>query len=476
MPGIATKTKIIATVGPACQSVKVLTDLVKEGVDVFRLNFSHGSHDDHAATIKNIHAINKKLGTNVAILADLQGPKIRVGKIDTPDGKMPLKKDSTLIFSTNESDAKSIYISYQEFPKDVNVGDKVLIDDGKIELEVIETNAKDKVKLKVCNDGVLSSNKGVNLPDTIVSLPSLTDKDSKDLDFMLTQEVNWIALSFVRNANDVIKLKGLLEVKKHPAKIIAKIEKPQAVADIEAIVTESDAIMIARGDLGVEVPVEQMPVIQKQITRLCIENSKPVIIATQMMDSMIDNLMPTRAEVSDVANAIFDGADAVMLSGETAVGKHPVRVVRKMHDILQRVEQEESIYNKEWALNSESPKFFSDAICRTVCKIADEINANAIIGMTKSGYTAFTLSSHRPKANVYVFSENRDLLNQASLIWGVRAFYYDKFVSTDATIADVQNILKQKGYIQKGDVVMNTGSMPIHERGPTNTIKVSVID
>lgn len=476
MPGIATKTKIIATVGPACQSPKVLTDLIKEGVDVFRLNFSHGSHEDHEKTIKSIHAINKKLGTNVAILADLQGPKIRVGKIDTENGKLPLKKDSTLTFSTNENDNKSIYISYQEFPKDVNVGDKVLIDDGKIELEVIETNAKDKVKLKVCNDGVLSSNKGVNLPDTIVSLPSLTDKDSKDLDFMLTQEVNWIALSFVRSANDVIKLKGLLEVKKHPAKIIAKIEKPQAVADIVDIVTESDAIMIARGDLGVEVPVEQMPVIQKQITRLCIENSKPVIIATQMMDSMIENPMPTRAEVSDVANAIFDGADAVMLSGETAVGKHPVRVVRKMHDILQRVEQEESIYNKEWSLNPESPKFFSDAICRTVCKIADEINANAIIGMTKSGYTAFTLSSHRPKANVYVFSENRDLLNQASLIWGVRAFYYDKFVSTDATIADVQRILKEKGYIQKGDVVMNTGSMPIHERGPTNTIKVSVID
>ncbi len=474
-----TKTKIIATVGPAISDKANLRALIEVGVDVFRLNFSHGSHEAHKKVIDTIHSLNKELETSVAILADLQGPKIRVGKIENKDGsgKIALKKGDKVFFTTKENVKKKnyYYISYQDIAKDIDISHRVLVDDGKLELKVISTNTVDEVELEVMNDAFISSNKGVNLPDTEISIPSLTEKDSKDLEFIFTQEVHWIALSFVRSAKDMIKLRGLSEFKNHPAKLVAKIEKPEALNEIDEIIAESDAIMVARGDLGVEIPVEKTPLAQKMIVRKCIECAKPVIIATQMMESMITNPVPTRAEVSDVGNAVFDGADAVMLSGETAVGKYPVKVVKTMHSIIRQLENEESIYRRAGKLNKKSDKFLSDAICNTVCSLAHQIKAKAIIGMTKSGYTAFTVSSKRPNANIFVFTENIALLNQASLIWGVRAFYYNKFSSTDQTIADVQAILKKKGYIKVGDVVINTGSMPIAERGPTNTIKVSTI-
>ncbi|MCL4125177.1 UNVERIFIED_CONTAM: hypothetical protein GTU68_052978 [Idotea baltica] len=457
----------------------MLAELIKSGVDVFRLNFSHGEHKAHAEVIKSIHTLNKELETNVAILADLQGPKIRIGKVEPKDGtgKIFLKKGDKIIFTTNKGINKPnhYYISYRTFAVDIEISHRILVDDGKLELKVLHSNSLDKVELEVMNDAYLSSNKGVNLPDTEISIPSITEKDSKDLEFILTQKVSWIALSFVRSSKDITKLRGLLEVKQHPAKIIAKVEKPEAVDNIEAIIDESDAVMVARGDLGVELPVEQTPVIQKQIVAKCIAKSKPVIIATQMMDSMIDDPVPTRAEVSDVANAIFDGADAVMLSGETAVGKHPLRVVRAMRRIIAQVEKESVIYNKKHTLNKDSKTFLSDAICNTVCDLVHEVNAAGIIGMTKSGYTAFALSSRRPNANIFVFTENEDLLNQVSLIWGVRAFFYNNFSSTDNTIFDVQSILKTKGYLKSKDIVLNTGSMPIEKRGATNTLKVTVI-
>lgn len=473
------KTKIIATVGPAVSSKQMLSELIKSGVDVFRLNFSHGEHEAHQEVINSLHALNKELETNVAILADLQGPKIRIGKVTPKDGtgKVFLKKGDKITFTTNKAVKKAnhYYISYRTLAVDIEISHRVLVDDGKLELKVLSSNSLDTVELEVMNDAYLSSNKGVNLPDTEISIPSITEKDSKDLEFILTQKVSWIALSFVRSAKDITKLRGLLEVKQHGAKIIAKIEKPEAVDNIDAIIDESDAIMVARGDLGVELPVEQTPVIQKQIVEKCIAKSKPVIIATQMMESMIEAPVPTRAEVSDVANAIFDGADAVMLSGETAVGKHPLRVVRAMRRIIAQVEKESVIYNKKHTLDKNSKTFLSDAICNTVCDLVHEVDAAGIIGMTKSGYTAFALSSRRPNANIFVFTENEYLLNQVSLIWGVRAFFYNNFSSTDNTIADVQNILKTKGYLKAKDVVLNTGSMPIEERGATNTLKVTVI-
>ncbi len=474
-----TKTKIIATVGPAVENKEMLSELIYSGVDVFRLNFSHGSHESKAKIIQTIHELNKELETNVAILADLQGPKIRVGKVESKDGsgKVELKKGDKITFTTKVGvkRANHYYISYQDFAKDIQTSHRVLVDDGKLELKVLKTNAVDSVQLEVLNDAFLSSNKGVNLPDTDISIPSITEKDTKDIEFIFTQNVSWIALSFVRSAKDLIKLKGLSEFKKHPAKIIAKIEKPEAVEVIDDIIEEADAIMVARGDLGVEVPIEQTPVIQKKIVEKCIKSSKPVIIATQMMESMIENPVPTRAEVSDVANAIFDGADAVMLSGETAVGKHPLKVVKAMRRIIKRVEKESIIYRKKSKLDKQAKTFLSDAICNTVCDLAHEVGAKGIIGMTKSGYTAYTLSSRRPNANIYVFTENEVLLNQVSLIWGVRAFFYNNFTSTDQTIADVQNILKEKGLVESGDVVLNTGSMPIEERGSTNTLKISII-
>lgn len=474
-----TKTKIIATVGPAVEKKETLIELVKAGVDVFRLNFSHGSHEWHEAMIKKIHEINKELNSNVAILADLQGPKIRIGKVEPEDGtgQIALKKGDKITFTTDKSVNKKghYYISYPDLAKDIKVSHRVLVNDGKLALKVLKTNTVDTVLLEVMNDSVLSSNKGVNLPDTAISIPSITEKDSKDLEFILTQNVSWIALSFVRSAKDMIKLRGLAEVKKHSAKLIAKIEKPEALVNIDAIIKESDAIMVARGDLGVEVPISQTPVIQKGIVKKCIEQSKPVIIATQMMESMIVDPVPTRAEVSDVANAIFDGADAVMLSGETSVGKYPIEVVKMMQSIIRRSEEEDSIYRRTFELNPDSPTFLSDAICNTVCSLAHQIKAKAIIGMTKSGYTAFKVSSRRPNANIFVFTENEALLNQVSLVWGVRAFLYNNFASTDKTIADVQSILKKKGYIEMGDTVINTGSMPIAERGSTNTVKVSIV-
>ena len=470
-------TKIVATVGPASSSYSMLLELVKAGVDVFRLNFSHGNHEDHQEVINHINYINDKYGLHISILADLQGPKLRVGKIE--NNALELKPGDVLKF-VNEScigTMEKIYMSYEQFAQDVEVGERVLVDDGKLVLEVIETNKKDTVKLKVLFGGTLSSNKGVNLPNTKISLPSLTEKDEKDLNFILTlPSVNWIELSFVRWAKDIKDLRKRIDAKKHGAKIIAKIEKPEAVENIDKIIKASNAIMIARGDLGIETPMEKLPLIQKEIIDKCIQRARPVIVATQMMDSMITNPSPTRAEITDVANAVLDGTDAVMLSGETSVGKHPVKVVEAMNKIIDEAEKHYALQEKRPKPSSKSRTFLSDAVCFNAARTAEEINAKAIIGMTSSGYTAFKVSSFRPNNEIYMFSDRMHMLATLNLLWGVRCFYYDRFTSTDETIQDVTDILKSAKRIKKGDIIVNTGSMPLHRRHRTNMLKVTVVE
>ena len=469
------KTKIVATVGPASNSYENLLALARAGVNVFRLNFSHSAHEEHLKVINHVTYINDKYGMHLSLLADLQGPKLRVGKIE--NNALDLKEGDILTFVNEEciGNMERIYMSYQQFPMDVESGERVLVDDGKLVFEVVDTNKKDTVRLKVLFGGVLSSNKGVNLPNTKVSLPCLTEKDLTDLEFILTQPVNWIALSFVRSPKDLKDLEERIKAKNHPAKIIAKIEKPEAIEKIDKIIKAANGIMIARGDLGIEMPMEQLPLLQKSIVRKCLQRSRPVIVATQMMDSMITNPSPTRAEVTDVANAVLDGADAVMLSAETSVGRHPVKVVEAMSRII---EEAEANYNLTYrpVASSKSRTFLSDVICFSAAKTADEVGAKAIIGMTSSGYTAFKVSSYRSKAEVFIFSDRMHMLATLNLCWGVRCFYYDKFTTTDETIQDVTDILRGAGRIVPGDIIVNTGSMPLHRRHRTNMLKLTVIE
>jgi pyruvate kinase len=471
------KTKIVATVGPACSEKDVLQRMVKAGVNVFRLNFSHANYDDLRKVIASIRAINKELGTNVAILGDLQGPKIRIGEVQ--NNGITLKTGDRLKLVTEKciGTKEKLYLNYLEFPIDVEEGDQVLLDDGKIKFEVVSTNRLDEVEVVVIHGGLLSSKKGVNLPNTKVSLPSLTDKDKLDLDFILEHDLDWVALSFVREAADIDDLRERISQRGKNIHIIAKIEKPQAVANIDAIIAATDGVMVARGDLGVEYPIEKLPLIQKLIVKKCLSASKPVIIATQMMESMITSFMPTRAEANDVANAVFDGADALMLSGETSVGQHPVQVIEYMVRIIKNVEEEaEHIYHRDNETPQESDTFLSDSLCYIAGRAAKYVKAKAIIGMTKSGYTAYQVASYRPKSDIFIFTPDTALLTRISLLWGVRAFFYDKLTTTDETISDVLGMLKEKKLVAKGDVIVNTGAMPIKSKHRANFMKFSVVE
>ena len=469
------KTKIVATVGPACSDKDVLRQMLEAGVDVCRLNFSHGSHADHLAVIKNIRELNDELKAHTSILADLQGPKLRIGQVE--EGA-ELIQGETLLITTTEcvGTAQKVFMTYQHFPKDVKAGEKVLIDDGKLQLEVITTNQKDEVQCKVLYGGKLFSNKGVNLPNTKISLPSLTEKDLVDLEFALEHQVDWIGLSFVRSARDIIELKHLIRVKsKQMPKVIAKIEKPEALDDINDIVMEADALMVARGDLGVEVPMQNVPLIQKMLVKKSIAASKPVIIATQMMESMIKSITPTRAEVNDVANAVTDGADAVMLSGETSVGKYPVKVIEAMTKIVEQAETFPGIYHHETIPEYNQERFITDSICYNATRLAKRVAAKSIITMTHSGYTAFKLSSQRPRSTIHVFTGNRSVMTKLNLVWGVKCYFYDKMVSTDHTIDDIKYLLRKHGDVQPGDMVINIASMPIKEQGMSNMLKLSYV-
>jgi pyruvate kinase len=467
------KTKIVATVGPASNSKEVLTALAKEGVDVFRLNFSHGTHEDHLKVIKYVREINQEMGTHIALLQDLQGPKIRVNEMK--DGTV-LKPKETLVITTRElvGDSEIVSTSYKGMPNDVKIGDMILIDDGKIELKVKETRGDDVI-CEVVYGGVLKSRKGINLPYSRVSAPSLTEKDMKDLLFGLKNNVDWVALSFVRKAKDIDILRSIIEEHKSTTRIIAKIEKPEALENIDAIIAATDAVMVARGDLGVEIWLEEVPMVQKMLVEKCNKFAKPVIVATQMMESMIENPRPTRAETNDVANAVMDGADALMLSAETAAGKYPLEVIRSMVRTIGSVEKQANVYYRFREVDPHSPIFIHDSLILAACKLAKEVNAKAIVGMTSSGYTAFKSSSHRPNCNIFVFTGNKSVLNTLNLVWATRAYYYEKSDSTDETIADVQEILKRDGHVKAGDIFISLASMPIHERNRTNMMKVNVV-
>lgn len=469
------KTKIIATIGPASNTKEKILELAREGVDVFRLNFSHGTHEQHQKIINYIREINQEHQLHLCCLQDLQGPKIRIGVIENEEVELVSGQDFCI--STEEVIGTNQKVStvYQYLPKDVKIGETILLDDGKIELKVVSKDAQN-VYTKVIHGGVLKSKKGMNLPQTDVSSPSLTEKDTQDLLFGLENDLEWVALSFVRTATDILLLRHIVQQKGKNPKIIAKIERPEAITNIDEIIKVSDGIMVARGDLGVEMDAEEVPLLQKMIVEKCQKAAKPVIIATQMMESMITNPRPTRAETNDIANAVVDGADALMLSAETATGMYPLQVIRSMVKTIQYVEQKvKSVYHRNLEPNKSSKTFYSDSLIAAACNLARQTNAKTIVGMTNSGYTAYRLASHRPEADIFIFTSNTPLMNTLNLVWGVRTFFYDKFISTDTTFGDVLEILRGKGYVAPGDVVIQLASMPIEEKQRTNAIKISIV-
>ncbi len=470
------RTKIIATLGPATRDPQVLKEMILAGLDSVRINCSHASHEQIIQDINMVRKVSQELKRNIAIIADLQGPKIRIGKIE--NDKIEIKEGQIIEFTTDEvlGNEKRVHVDYEDFALDVEVGEEILIDDGKLKLVITETDKKNTAKAKVIYGGILSSRKGVNLPHTNISLPSMTDKDIDDAIVALENGVDWIALSFVRQVSDVIELQQLIKRKKKHAYVIAKIEKVQAVKNIDQIIQQADAIMVARGDLGVEMDFAQVPLIQKEIVEKSIENKKTVIIATQMMESMINNFRPTRAEATDVANAVLDGADTLMLSAETAVGKYPVEVIKAMHRIIQTTETKKYKYNRGTPPSPQSPRFVRDSICFSASRLAEIIGAKAIITFSEFGKTAYTLSGFRPKADIYAFTRHKHLLSALSLLWGVRAFYYTDFDEINQAIEESIKILKKKGFLKTGDYVIHIGSTPMEVSHKTNMLKVTKVE
>lgn len=468
------KTKILATVGPASNTPDRLLALIREGVNAFRLNFSHGAYSEHQKVIDHVRNLNSQHGLNICLVQDLQGPKIRLG--DVKNGAIEIKEGQRIKLVCDGSLTVEGRLStiYENLARDVKPGDAILLDDGKLEVKVISTDLDMEVEAEVIYGGTVKPRKGINLPDSKVSAPSMTEKDIEDLHFGLDNDVEWVALSFVRRADDIHEIKRIIQERGKGTRVIAKIEKPEAIENIDEIIEVTDAIMVARGDLGVEVGMEKVPMIQKMLVEKCNRAGKPVIVATQMMESMITNPRPTRAETNDVANAVIDGADTVMLSAETAVGAYPIETIRSMSLTIRTVEASANIFNKTYVQNPETETFYSDSLVANACSLARDTHASAVIGMTKSGYTAFQLAKYRPKAHIFIFTENHALLNTLNLVWGVRGFYYNKFESTDATINDIKQTLLDGGYLQKGDVFINTASMPINEQKRTNMIKLSI--
>ena len=472
------KTKIVATIGPSSSSRPVIKRLMVAGVDVFRINFSHSSYEETAKTVQEIRSLNEELNIHASILGDLQGPKIRVGEVK--EG-VHLKKGNHISFTTNEINEPGsdelVYINYKNFPSDVDINERILINDGKLILKVIETNKKDLVKTRIVQGGALESNKGVNLPNTKISLPALTSKDIADLSFAIKNNFDWIALSFVRSRKDISNLKKLIDANSsHKIPIIAKIEKPEALINIDEILKKADGIMVARGDLGLEIPAEEVPLNQKLLVTKAKKARKPVIIATQMMESMISSLTPSRAEVNDVANSVMDGADAIMLSGETSMGKYPVEVVKTIEKIIARVESSPLIRTPHDIPKLKSKRILTKSVCFHATNIANEIKASAICTLTNSGYTAWQISSWRPNALILVFTSNKKILSQLNLLWGVKCMFYDNFVSTDDTIEEVNEIAKDYGFIKPNNYVINLSAMPIAKKGEVNTLRVSKIE
>jgi pyruvate kinase len=470
------KNKIIATLGPASSSKEMIKKLIKSGVDVLRVNFSHATHDEVERIVENVNDLRKELGSNVTLLGDLQGPKIRIGELEND---IELKKNQSLSICSNLSESNGIdkiFISYPSFAKDVKPGENILVDDGKLIFKVTSTNKKDTVDIKVVQEGVLKPRKGVNLPNTKISQPALTEKDIDDAKFAVKKSFDWIALSFVRSKKDVLQLRKLIESQcDYHIPIISKIEKPQAIEKIDSIIKVSNGIMVARGDLGIEIPAEEVPLNQKKIVAKCKKRGIPVVIATQMMESMIDSLTPSRAEVNDVANSVMDGADAIMLSGETSMGKYPCEVVKKIGDIIHGVEDSPLIKIPVDLPEIKSDRLITKSICKNAATIANEIGASAICTLTNSGYTGWQISSWRPSALVIVFTSNKKILTQMNLLWGVKGVYYNNFESTDKTVEEVNSLALENKYIKKGDFVINLAAMPIYEKGQVNTLRITKI-
>lgn len=469
-------TKIIATIGPASSSKQVLKEMMLAGIDVCRLNFSHGTHENHLKVINIIRELNDELGLSISILADLQGPKLRVGELE--NNQLELLPDDEITFVTQEcvGTKDNIYMSYQNFPMDVMAGEFILIDDGKIKLEVLSTNKEDSVKAKVIYGGLLKPRKGVNLPNTKISQPCLSEKDLKDLDFALEQNVDWVALSFVREVTDIFELKDIIKRKKKKALTIAKIEKPEALKNIDDIISIADGIMVARGDLGVEVEYHTVPFIQSKLVKKCYNASKPVIIATQMMEGMINNFRPTRAEVTDVASAVVMGADTLMLSGETSVGNFPVEVIKSMHNVIQYTEEKD--YN--FYLNNPpvdfTHTFIPDSVCYTACQMAKQVNAEAIVVFSHSGHTAMKIASHRPQANIFVFTQSKELISKLNLIWGLRTFHYEEeYQNIEDAIESSIKTLQNKNYLEDGSIVVHVGDLKMGKKGKSNMLKVTFV-
>ena len=470
------KTKIIATLGPASSSKEMIKKLIKSGVDVLRVNFSHATHDEVERIVEDVNYLRKELGSNVTLLGDLQGPKIRIGELEND---IELKKNQSLSICSNLSESNGldkIFISYPSFAKDVKPGENILVDDGKLIFKVISTNKKDTVDIKVVQEGVLKPRKGVNLPNTKISQPALTEKDIDDAKFAVKKSFDWIALSFVRSKKDVLQLRELIDSQcDYHIPIISKIEKPQAIEKIDSIIKVSNGIMVARGDLGIEIPAEEVPLNQKKIVAKCKKRGIPVVIATQMMESMIDSLTPSRAEVNDVANSVMDGADAIMLSGETSMGKYPCEVVKKIGDIICGVEDSPLIKVPVDLPEIKSDRLITKSICRNAATIANEIGASAICTLTNSGYTGWQISSWRPSALVIVFTSNKKILTQMNLLWGIKGVYYNNFESTDKTVEEVNSLALENKYIKKGDFVINLAAMPVYEKGQVNTLRITKI-
>ena len=468
------KTKIIATLGPSSTGQPILKSLMEEGVNVFRVNFSHANHSEVKKTVLNIRETSSLLGLHVAVLGDLQGPKIRLGTVKED---VFIENGDTISITTSEiefGDSSLVSINYLDFPKDVAKGEKILVDDGKIILKIIETNKKDLVKAEVVQGGELKSRKGVNLPNTKISLPALTEKDRTDALFAIKNNFDWLALSFVRSKEDVYSLEELIKQNsENKIPIIAKIEKPEAIKKLDAILQAADGLMVARGDLGLEIPAEEVPLNQKLMVNMAKKARKPIIIATQMMESMIDSLTPSRAEVNDVANSVMDGADAVMLSGETSVGQYPIQVVQTISKIISGVENSPLIKVPNTLPEIHSKRVITKAICFQACNIANELKASAISTLTNSGYTAWQISSWRPSAMILVFTSNKRILSQLGLLWGVRCVFYDNFVSTDKTVEEVNNLAIKNGFVKKGALVINLAAMPVVNKGQVNTLRIS---
>jgi pyruvate kinase len=471
-------TKIICTIGPASQSVDVLVKLIDAGMDVVRLNFSHGKHEDHLKAIQNVKEASRKTGEHITVLQDLSGPKIRTGLL--AEKSVELKAGATFTFTIDEipGDVQRVSTTYHELPRDVEIGDTILVDDGKMKVTVLSKSERDVV-CRVVNGGILLENKGMNLPGVKVSVPSFTEKDVDDLKFGLANDVDYVALSFVRTADDVRQLREIL-IKEAPkgrrVPIVAKVEKGEAVEAIDSIVKEADVIMVARGDLGVELPPEDVPVIQKIIVRKCNEIGVPVIIATQMLESMIENPRPTRAEANDVANAVLDGADAVMLSAETSIGRYPIEAVHTMDRIIRKAE-EQAEDHLAVAKKPESADLQTfDAISRAACVIAKEIDARAIVVITHSGFTAINTAKYRPKSHIIAITGREKILRRLNLIWGVRGIIMPDFVvDTDTAFLRINEELQRRGYVEKGDLVVYTAGIPLLSQGTTNSIKVEKV-